>query len=269
MPFVTAQDLLEASKQGRYYSYDFKLNTLADAEAILKNTLDKALANNQPNKHDRPWSIVQFDKMLDKDQPWIGFEFETGFDDVKEYRQFINFLWGLNYVAIDREGTGKYPVEVAYPPQTLQDITDNGSLLLKSLEFVNDNGLTPALNPTTFTRRDVGIHAGISTPNIRKNNGVRRIAGILDGILCSLNDKQKKELYGRTALHWGGAQGRDGYIEVKVFRAIPTVEHVATVTKVTQQIVKLVLWLEQNPDVKEISNAYDVLSGKTDTPKAA
>lgn len=157
--FATAQDIVAKKHAG--------CRTVEDAEALLQRVLDEALNNQQDCKYNRPWEIVDFAKKLPNDEPWIGFEFETGFDKKANYQKFIHWLWQQDYVAIDREGTGKYPVEVAFPPQALSDVQQNSHLLQRSVEFIHTNKLTPALNPTTFTRRDVGIHAGISTPKWR------------------------------------------------------------------------------------------------------
>lgn len=241
--FATAQDLVDCRIYGR-------LNSLKEAQLYLDNALQKALANNQGCKHDRPWNIVDFSTKLDPKADWIGFEFETGFDNKAEYQSFVRHLWDQPYTAIDKEGTGNYPVEVAYAPMSAADIKAGRGTLRQSVQFVKDNGLTPALNPTTFTRRDVGIHAGISTPNIRKGGEHYDLSRRLNACLLSLNSKQRVAVYGRSELHWGGCQARTGYIEVKTFRAIPTLEHIDLVEKTTLNIVKLLKYLEANPAAK-------------------
>ena len=262
--FASAQEIYAV--RDSVYRYR-NMRSIADAEALLNSVLEDALENEQDCKEHRPWEIVDFSEKLDADDTWIGFEFETGFDSKKEYQTFIRWLWDQPYVAIDREGTGDYPVEVAFPPQTLADIAKNGHLLTHCLGFIHKKELTPALNPTTFTCRDVGIHAGISTAKWRdadynaQSKAVRKLADIL----YQLTDKQMDELYGRHELHWETAHNRYTYVELKMFRAIPELERVNGYIDVTIRCTKLLDWCLDNPTTK-LTNAqvYNYLSGKTD-----
>lgn len=267
MPFVTPQDLLDAAKKKKFHAYDHIIEDLAGAQKYLDGELKKALNNQQGCKDNRPWHLVDMGKVLDPNVPWIGFEFETGFDNRKHYQDFINFLWGHNYVAIDKEGTGNYPVEVAFPPQPIDEVLAGDALLVKTVKFVHDNKLVPALNPTTFTRRDVGIHAGISTPKLRKG-GYGYAVQNLNRIILSLTDKQQDELYGRHIQHWGGAHDRRSYVEIKVFRAIPEIEHVEKVAQVAARMTQLLDYLIDHQGVDKLKNAYEFLSGKDKAPKA-
>lgn len=268
MAFATAKDLVAASRRGDYYP---RVADEAEAQAQLDAALQQALNNKQNCKDNRPWRIVDFKTKLDKNQPWIGFEFETGFDSKQDYQKFINFLWQQDYVAIDREGAGKYPVEVAFPPQTAADVLAGEALLCKSVQFMADSGLTPALNPTTFTCRDVGIHAGISTPKFRKAGRDTAYTAVcaLDRIIQSLNRAQKEEVYGRSALLWGGAHFRHSYVEIKVFRAIPEVEYVKRVAAVAVRMTTLLDWCLDHPNEDNILNAYEFLSGRDEAPNIA
>lgn len=270
MPFVTAEELLAASKAGKCNYHN--IPDIKAAEKYLDGVLAKALNNNQPCKYDRPWQLVDMSKLLDPKQAWIGFEFETGFDDKKHYQDFINFLWGHNHVAIDREGTGAYPVEVAFPPQVIKDVQKGKSLLVETVKFVHAKGLVPSLKPTTFTCRDVGIHAGISTPAYRKavadgyyNVNLRGYCAILK----SLDPKQMDELYGRHVLHWGTAHARESYVEIKVFRAIPEVEYVEKVAAVACRMAKLLDYCLAHPNTSKLKNAYEFLRGDDAEPVPA
>lgn len=262
--FASAQEIYAA--RDSIYRYR-NMRSIADAEALLDSVLEEALENEQDCKQHRPWEIVDFTKKLDANDTWIGFEFETGFDSKKEYQTFIRWLWDQQYVAIDREGTGSYPVEVAFPPQTLADITKNGHLLTHCLEFINKKQLTPALNPTTFTCRDVGIHAGISTAKWRSATHDKQSSSVykLSAILYQLSDEQMDELYGRHELHWETAHDRYTYVELKMFRAIPTLERVNGYIDVTIRCTKLLDWCLDNPTTKLTNEqVYNYLSGKTD-----
>lgn len=262
--FATAEDIYAARDTAFRYQ---NINSIEDAEKLLAEVLQITLNNEQDCKQNRPWCIVDFTKKLDANDTWIGFEFETGFDSKEDYHAFIHWLWAQKYVAIDREGTGDYPVEVAFPPQTLTDIKENGHLLAHCLEFISEKQLTPALNPTTFTCRDVGIHAGISTAKWRaadynaKSKSSRKLAAML----YQLSAKQMDELYGRHELHWETAHNRNTYVELKMFRAIPKLERVNGYIDVTIRCTKLLDWCLDNPTTKLTDDqVYNHLSGKTD-----
>lgn len=265
--FVSAPELLAAKKAGKFYG---NIPDLAAAENYLEAVLQDALNNQQNFKgSNKPFGLVDFQKILDPKEPWIGFEFETGFDTKADYQKVINHLWAQNYTSIDKEGTGKFPIEIVYAPIELSKVVAGESTLQKTVEFYRDNKITPALNPTTASRRDVGIHAGISSPKSRKANANYPLADRMSGVLSSLTKKQMEELYGRSTLHWGTANARREYIELKMFRAIPEVDKIKVYIGVVAQCVVLMDWLLDNPNVKEISNAYDFLSGKDAEPKAA
>lgn len=278
MPFVTPQELMDASKSRKFYG---RINTLEDADAYIKGKLEEALENNLGKGENRPWYLVDLTKALDQNQAWVGFEYETGFDSKKDYQSFINFLWGLDHVALDKEGTGKYPVEVAFPPQNMSDVLAGRSGLQQTLEFVHDAGLKSALNPTTYTRRDVGIHAGLSTPAYRAYGGnkyelVRKLTKVL-GTSCDCDygeeksdyeptAAQKDELYGRHKLYWGSSHVKGAYIELKMFKAIPDIDRIKGYIKVVERVAKLVDFFIANPNVSVISNSYAFLSGKDENP---
>lgn len=262
MAFATPQELV-ASKQ-------YNIRTIAQAQEYIDKRLEGLLHNQNFKWQDRPWKIVDMNKLLDPKQAWIGFEYETGFDNKAEYDKFIHFLWGMNHIALDREGTGDYPIEVAYPPQEVDDILKNGSMLENTVKFVKAQKMTPALNPTTYSRRDVGIHAGISTEKFRKAEYDAKYSATkrLDKIILSLSDKQKNELYGRSALHWGGAHYRETYIEVKVWKAIPDLEHVQKTVACAIRMTQLLDYLLDNPTVGTLPDAFGFLSGAVKLNKA-
>ena len=85
-------------------------------------------------------------------------------------------------------------------------------------------------------------------------------------LLSNLTDNQKTELYGRHKLYWGTANVRAKYIELKQFKAIPTVEHVETVVRVTCQCVKLLDMLIDDPNLTPTQEqVYKFLSSTDDT----
>lgn len=261
MAFATAEEIAA-------YGGIYGARTVETARTYLVKSLDAALNNRQGCKDNRPWHIVNFNKILDRKEPWIGFEFETGFDDKANYQKFIRHLWDQPYTAIDREGTGNYPVEVAYAPMEMSKVKAGKSMLRQSVQFMKDEGLNPALNPTTFTRRDVGIHAGISSPKMLACADKYGLCRRLDKALLSLSKDQRVKVYGRHELLWGGAHNRTGYFEIKVFRAIPTVDHVNLVERTTMNIVKLMDYLVDNPKAAPSADAVSKFLSSTRPAKS-
>lgn len=256
--YVKAQDLVDAGRAG----------SIEAAQKVIDAKFQQILNNKQGCKNDRPWTIAKIDKLLDAEQPWVGYEFETGFDDKDEYHKVCNFLWHQqDYTSIDREGTGKFPMEIVYSPQNAADVLAGKGRLRETIQFFADNNLTPAKNPTTYSRRDVGMHVNISTPKKRKSKSDYYNDPVLDKVntaLQSLTNDQHDELYGRHEMHWGYGNNRGKYWEFKLFRSIPTLDRLNTVEKVTAGILVLIDYYEQNPNALQCTNAYDILSGKTD-----
>lgn len=257
--YVQPQDLVDA---GRCKSLDA-------AQQQIDAKFQRILNNTQGNKDDRPWGIVQLDKRLDPNDDWVGYEFETGFDKKEDYHRACNYLWfKQDYTCIDREGTGKYPMEIVYSPQNAAEVFAGNGLLRATVQFFADNDMVPAKNPTTFSRRDVGIHVNISTPKKRKSYdgywGADPVLNKVNKALSSITRDQHDELYGRHDMHWGYGNNRGKYWEFKLFRSLPTLDRITTVETVTKNLLKLIHYYENNPTAGDCTNAYDVLSGKSD-----
>ena len=264
MAFATATDLLHSMDK-----WGPKFANVKAAQAFIDERKDEALNNQQDNKYHRPWKIVDLTKALPKDQAWIGIEFETGFDCMKEYQKVVNFLWDdVEYAAIDREGSGDYPIEIAFAPEPMENVLKGTTAFERTLQFFADNKLTCATNPTCFTCRDIGIHAGLSTPATRAlGDGLWQVTSRLDRILLSLNDKQRKKLYGRTELHWEAAHDRGTYIELKMFKSVPDLDVARGFLQVIQRVGVLADFLIANPEVRSINNTYEFLSGEDAEPR--
>lgn len=271
MAFATAKELLAARTAGRWAPIPGILrgnpliDNLATAQAYIDQRLTNALNNRDFCKVDRPWKIVNLTKKLDPEQAWVGFEFETGFDKKVDHDKYINFLWNQEYTAIDREGSGKYPVEAAFAPQNIVDVLAGKSTLQQTVEFINDAGLDASTVPSTFTCRDIGIHAGISTPKSRAGCVAAQVR-TLSNILFDLDNAQMRELYGRTALHWGTTKDRISYVELKMFKSVTDVDKIKGYIQVVAQCATLLDFLIDNPNVKKLKNTYAFLSGADEVP---
>lgn len=263
--FVKPQDLVDAKRKP----------TLEEAQKYIDGIFSRIKNNTQGCKYDRPWNIVNLTGQLDPDQPWIGFEFETGFDDKKEYLSVVNYLWNeQDYTSIDREGTGNFPMEIVYSPMNAADVFAGKSTLMDTLHFIENSKFTVAKNPTTFTMRDVGIHANISTKKFRdltKHDQSRydgegyRVTAALNELLMMESDAQREELYGRSRMYWGCANCRGKYIELKLFRSSADVKKVTGYVNVVSRIITLLDYLIDNPKKRNVVDVYGFLSGRRDT----
>lgn len=267
MAQIHVEDIQEAAKSGKHVYGLYGVDMKASPEVLQKwidNLRAAALANRQQCKTNRPWSIVDFSKRLPADQPWIGFEYETGFDAKEDYEKAITFLWdNQRNNAIDREGSGKFPFEVAFPPQSALDFQKGVSNFQGYHNFMRDNGLKQANNPTTYTKRGIGMHVNISTPKSRKQ-GIRNGATLCEW-LQSLGKAKETELFGRYQRHWSLAQNRGTWIEFKCFLSTDNREAVDRYVQIALKFCELIDY--QIDGGKKPTNLYEFLSGKDDQLK--
>lgn len=235
-------------------------------EAAIKWNNDKrnaALDNRMGGKSgDRPWGIIDMNKLLPKDQVWIGFEYETGFDDLGQYRAAIAYLWdNFNYLAIDREGSGQYPFEVAFGPVTYDTIcVKKEAPIQKYLKWLAEQGYKQSNEPTTFSRTLIGMHVNISTPKSRgryNDDTGYRIRKLLD----ALPQRVQEELFGRYQNRFSKCYARGNYFEFKLFGSTDSVEKFDSYVKVAGKLAGLIDFCIDNPGT-DPTNVYEYLSGK-------
>ena len=165
------------------------------ADNILANALTATLGVRQA-KVNRPWELVDLTAKLDAKQPWLGFEYETGFDSKADYDRLINHLWhNVNHVAIDREGYGPYCPEITFSPENLSAYMNGTSSIQQVIGWMNDNKVPLAEFGPTY----VGTHVNLSTPAYRKaGTPVRaRCLSLINQSILTMTYDEHVELFGR------------------------------------------------------------------------
>lgn len=171
-------------------------------------------------KYLRPWLIDPgLYGRLDRNEPWWGFEFETGWKDQEARKRAVYHTWDTwDNVAFDSEGEGS-AVEITFAPQELSKYAAGEADAYKFAEFL-------ANSKDTYNGGDarVGTHLNISHPQLVPQNLVQSVAG-MNRTLAHLPLKDgkidvRKLMFGRSALYGGFFNGQGGaaYTEGKLFR---------------------------------------------------
>lgn len=241
MGVATLEEIKKSIKKGKcpIWALRDKDNDDDAIKAWLTQHRDVALANRQQCKTNRPWDIVDFSKLLPADQPWLGWEYETGTDDQPTYHKMINFLFDMNHVAVDREGSGEFPFEIAFPPEAMSSYEDGSTAFQQYCKFLKDNAIEQAMNPTTYTRRAIGMHVNISTPLSRKKG----IKYATSDALCAdlgMGEKEEIELFGRYQRHWSLASARGPMMEFKMFASTSDTSVIEKYMEVAKRLPALI-----------------------------
>lgn len=228
--------------------------------SILKRTLD----HNQ-HKSTRPWELVDVTAGLDPAQPWIGFEYETGFDDRTHYHQVINFCWeSFDNMAFDREGPGRYDVELTFSPINLSTMMDkNACPIDKLLAFERASGIFPEEvdggDPEDWgSDEQWGMHVNISTPASRDLASDRHtmVCAMLNLSLDKMSSAAKHRLFGRIPYGLGFCrsglnaeqQVKQQWMEFKLFNTTGDQEVFDDYRNVTANLTKVIEKLSLEAD---------------------
>lgn len=234
------------------------------AERFLDHHHNIALQRRQLNKHNRPWEIVDVTGKLDTDQPWLGFEYETGLNSQKDYEALINYVWfNTMHVAFDMEGYGPWSPEITYPPQNLAEYVNGTSYLQKTIKWMNESGVKMA----SFGDARVGTHLNLSTPSFRKLSDVKQdlLTHILSRSLVMMSEEEMRPLFGRRL--YGLATRMAGWVEFKMFRSTDDLVVFNGYIKVATRMAEVMEYLARSNAVGSgayINNLPDVLHGKTE-----
>jgi hypothetical protein len=280
MAFVTKEELLELKKTNpaaRVYNYgvgyhdaeyvDARYIDEAKADEILSSGLRTTLEVRQ-QKTNRPWEIVNLTSKLDKSQPWLGFEFEMGFDLKKDYDKLINHLWkNTTHVAIDREGYGQYCPEVTFSPENLDSYMNGTSTIHGVINWMNENKVKLANFGDTY----VGTHLNLSTPGYRNGDAAtrRNVLDLINHSILTMTPAEHTELFGRKPYGLGTAQ--DSWVEFKMFKSTDDAkqfEKYIQVSKNMAEVMERLMMRKSTPaayddgKVRLIANLADILRGK-------
>lgn len=285
MPLATVQELIDLKRRDinasvyKYASTPYghdggsvraSLIDEAEATSILERHFN-AILNNVHGKATRPWHIVDITKKLDPAQPWLGFEFETGFETEAIYQKIINFVWkNVDHVAIDKEGYGRFCPEFTFSPENLSNYMEGKSAIQRTLMWMKENKIRMA----DFGDHPVGTHLNISTPTFRSidRSAQERVTRLIAHSLLFLNKKDHKELFGRTA-YGVGQLGEGNWIEFKIFRSTDDAKVFDQYLRISQRMAELVEHLSRagvaslkTTGTDYIHNIVELLTGKAIEP---
>lgn len=221
----------------------------------------------------RPWVVCDVTATLSPDEPWIGWEIETGWAS-HEDRYAVVSLFNERYMhsCTDNEGYGRYPVELTFSPQTPSYYSSRGTPVHPLLFVANQE---EHAQPHS-ARSMIGTHINFSTPAFR--SGVpalqRRVEGALNNSLVLLSSAEKKELFGRSELYAGcflrgdsdsesGSNSR--WIEGKLFNSTYDTPTAKGYIEVGNRLCSVMEQLAQRGDALgtvAVDNFYRMLSGE-------
>jgi hypothetical protein len=220
----------------------------------------------------RPWVVCDVTKDLDKTQPWIGWEIETGWNTRDDrYRVVSLFNQRYMYSCTDDEGYGSYQIELTFSPQT-PDYYVKRDNPLHPLLFVANHKARAYVHSTGAM---VGTHINFSTPAFRAGDErlQERVEGALNNSLVLLSGAQKKELFGRGELYAGCFLRGDSdtesgsgtrWIEGKLFNSTYDWEVAKGYIEVGNRLCSVMEQLAQRGDalgIVKVDNIYRMLTG--------
>lgn len=238
----------------------------------------------------RPWDLINVTAKLDKTQPWIGVEYETGYKTNAAYQSVVNYLWQNHpFTAIDREGCGAYPCEITFSPVNMNDFMTPDYAMDKLIGWMNENDAKKPGHAGSM----VGTHVNVSTPAYRNAEATqqRTVVRVLNTSAYNMKDSQHKALWGRSpyGYFYQQAPGPNGWIEGKMFDSVgdlakwqaykPTMARIATLIEMlagmkfpamrTDGKGKALEDYEYADVVKNycMTNMAEFLLGKTDVPE--
>lgn len=200
----------------------------------------------------RPWQLVNVTRRLDPSSIWIGFEFETGFDDESAFHKSVNWLWkNADNFVIDREGCGDYPCEFTFSPVNLEDFNKKSYIVDSFIKKLNQIG--EGDRPDDGFGDMVGMHANFSGPNVRalSNHNLHTLAAILSGSISKLSEEQQMTLFGREPYGLIYAQGGNAnpYLEGKLFNSTHSLDTWRAYKNVANNLAMLAEHLASTPSL--------------------
>lgn len=222
----------------------------------------------------RPYLWTNVNEMgLDPNQPWWGFEFETGYSSQEAMSTALTYCWDSHdNVTFDSEGEGEYYSEVTFAPANMSSFLTNQAPAQDYINYLSDN---KQLTNNTW-QAFIGTHINISVPSMRATDVsdpsvYKRLAGIqrvLNRSVGSMTSDQLMQRFGRSPLYGGFFLNQDNngnyWFEGKVFRTTYDAAVFENYVTVAEGITRAIQYLETNRDVHFIKN-MDQLLGNPDT----
>lgn len=224
----------------------------------------------------RPWVVCDVTAGLPQDQPWIGWEIETGWNSREERKRVIDlFNVRYDYNCTDAEGYGDHHVELTFSPQT-PDYYSKRDNPLHPLLFVANH---KARANEHSARSMVGTHVNFSTPAFRAAHYrvQNEVEGAINNSLANLNYAEKEELFGRGSLYAGCFLRGDNYeesvegvrwLEGKLFNSTYDWDVAKGYINVANNLCTVMEQLAAKGSelgIVKVSNFYAMLKGTEDT----
>ena len=216
----------------------------------------------------RPYDHTNVTEMgLDPSQPWIGFEFETGYASKDAMRKCLGYCWdSFDNVTFDSEGEGQHFSEVTFAPANLSSFADQSAPAAQYMKFLSDN------REMTYNSGEsaIGTHVNISLPVMRGRT--QQTAQMLYNIIPALNRSlgtlsadDNLGFFGRERLYAGFFLNSDNHnnswFEGKLFRTTYDYTQYRKYIRVSRGLIKAIEALvEANGTGFYISNLFDLLS---------
>lgn len=206
---------------------------------LLNQIRDYVVARGYLNsKMLRPWEVADIYSDLDRSEPWLGFEFETGYVSHAARSDVIAYTWdNFDNVCFDWEGEGASPVEITFAPAEVSKFDNKTADAYQFMKYLSDN--KKLVERTEYN--DVGTHVNISHPELNSENSGAASA-FLNNTIRKLGEDHHNfgELFGREHLY-GGFFGRFGnkatWLEGKLFRTTYDIEQFDNYVRVSKALV--------------------------------
>lgn len=222
----------------------------------------------------RPYDHTNVTDMgLDPSQPWVGFEFETGYSSKDSMRKCLGYCWdSFDNVTFDGEGEGSHYSEVTFAPADLSSFVDGSAPAAQYMKFLSDN------REMTYNSGEsaIGTHVNISLPVMRGRSQqtaqmlLNDITPALNRSLGTLSNDDNLEFFGRARLYAGFFCNSDNHnnswFEGKLFRTTYDYAQYQMYIRVSRGLVKAIEALvAANGTGWYISNLFDLLSNPDGT----
>lgn len=245
----------------RGYVYNDEFDFSVDRDAALKayeQALNLICERGRLNaKGMRPY-VYQNLRVLDRSQPWWGFEFETGYNSREERAECLKYAWDIAElgVSFDGEGEGSYPSEVTFAPIEMSRVLDETAPASKFIKYLSDNKYGFNSNETY-----IGTHFNFSVPD--RGYNLDNMCKMYANIECVINNTlhmvkgDRNALFGRTSIY-GGASWRSmdnqSWVEIKLFRTTYDYETFKKYVQVCHALTRIAL--EVGSDMSDAVEKY-------------
>lgn len=174
-------------------------------------------------KYLRPWEVDQdMYSSLNRDEPWYGFEFETGYRSYEARSEMLAYTWDTwDNVAYDSEGEGNAAVEITFGPVERSRFLNGDAPALEFARYLASRSDLTMQSGTT----GVGTHINISWPWLTADNSVammRSLNAMISGLPNEVDGENVRlKMFGRASLYggWYRQVRHEGvWLEGKLFR---------------------------------------------------